>query len=77
MMENFLLNSISQSHIFVGPFVTFTYISVHIHITSVNPKGGQNDIGYKTYIMFYIVETRILCLLDKHCWTLLVVHKTQ
>lgn len=47
----------SQSHIFVGPFVTFTYISVHIHITSVNPKGGQNDKGYKTYIMLYTVET--------------------
>jgi hypothetical protein len=55
-MGNFLLNDISQSHISVGPFVTVTYISVHIHITSVNPKGGQNDIGYKTYIMLYTVE---------------------
>ena len=44
-MGNFLLNNISQSHIFVGPFVTITYIPIHIHITSVNPKGGQNDIG--------------------------------
>jgi hypothetical protein len=56
-MENFLLNIISQSHIFVFPFVTFTYITVHIHINSLNPKGGQNDMGYKTYIRFYTVET--------------------
>jgi len=28
-MENFLLNIISQSHIFVGPFVTFTYITTY------------------------------------------------
>jgi len=52
-MGNFLLNNISQSHTLVGPFVTFIYISVYIHITYVNPKGGQNEIGHKTYIMLY------------------------
>lgn len=56
-MGNLLLTNISQSHIFVGLFVTFTYISVHIHINSVNPKGGQNVIEYKTYIMLYTVKT--------------------
>ena len=74
-MGNFLLNNISHSHIFVGPFVTFTYIPVHIHITSVNPKGGQNDIGYKTCIMLYTVETlRFSASLIN---TLLVVNKIQ